>query len=249
MKASAIVALLEPGVANDQEVFEAQHEEIEQAADQGDQNHRQEHGGGVERDLHLQHQVAETAVGAEEFADDRAGDGEDRRDLHSGEDVGQGAGQLDLGEYLPARALERAHQVEQIGFDLAQAARRGQDDREETDREGHQDVGSDAVLEPDDDQRTERDLRDHVEADEQGHHGHLESAEPGEQERDGNADDDGKAIAAEDLHRRDRDVLEPAIVGNQQRMQRVVGRRHDELRDVPDDHEVVPRNDQREVAQ
>jgi NitT/TauT family transport system substrate-binding protein len=40
--------------------------------------HRHEHRGGIERHLDLQHQVAEAARGAEKFADNGAGDGEDR---------------------------------------------------------------------------------------------------------------------------------------------------------------------------
>ena len=61
-------------VAHDQQALEAEHHPVQHHADQRDQDHRHEHGGGVERDLHLQHQVAEPPVGAEELADDGAGD-------------------------------------------------------------------------------------------------------------------------------------------------------------------------------
>ena len=145
MNGSPMRAYLDARVAHDEQALEAEHDAVEHHAEQRDQDHRHEHRGGVERDLHLQHQIAEAAVGAEELADDRAGDREDRRDLHAGEDIGQRAGQLDLGEDLPARALQRAHQVEQVGLDLAQPARGRQHDREEADRERHHHVRPDAV--------------------------------------------------------------------------------------------------------
>ena len=237
-----------PRVAHHQHPLEAEHQPVEHHADQRDQDHRHEHRGGVERDLHLQHQVAETAVGAEELADDGAGDRQDGGDLHAGEDVGQRAGKLDLGEDLPARALERAHEVEEVGLDLAQPARGGEHDRKEADRERHHRVRADAVAEPDDDQRAERDLGDHVEAHQQRHHRHLEQAEPGEQQRSADADDDGERVAGENLGRRHRDVLQPAVVRHEQRQDGVVGRRHHELRHLAEHDEEMPRRHQREMA-
>ena len=54
-------SLLDTGIAHDDEAFKPEHDAVERDADQGDQNHRHEHAGGVERHLHLQHQIAEAA--------------------------------------------------------------------------------------------------------------------------------------------------------------------------------------------
>src|SRR5688500_9325846 len=141
-----------------QPALEKQHDAVEQHAEQGDEQHRHEHRRRVERDLHLEHEIAQAPIGAEELADYRAGHGEYGAHLHAGEDVRQRTGKLDLGEQLPARALERAHQVEQLRLDLAQAARRGEQDREHADGERHQRVRQYSVLEPHDDERAERHL-------------------------------------------------------------------------------------------
>ena len=113
-------------------------------------------------------------------------------------------------------------EVEQFRLNLAQAARGREHDRKEADGERHHDVGPDAVLEPDDDKRTECDLGDHVEADQERHGRHLEPARPGEHERQRNADHHRQHIPTEDLNARDRDVFGPAVVRNQEGVQRFV---------------------------
>src|SRR5450432_851010 len=232
---------------DDQPALQQEHGAVEGHADRRDEQHRHEHRRRVERHLHLQHQVAEAFVGAQELADDRARHGEDRRHLHARENVRQRAGQLDLDEGLPARALQALDQVEQVGLDLAQAAHRGEQDREDADRERDQHVRHDAVLEPDDDQRPERDLRNHVEAHEQRHQQRLERLRPGECEREQHAGHQCDEVAAVDLGRRDAHVAPPVVVGRGQRLGGVDGRRHHELRHVAELDEQIPDEQQREM--
>src|SRR5574341_1270620 len=110
----------------DEDAFEDEDQSVQQHANERDEKHRHEHRRRVERHLDLEHEIAQTLVRAEELADDRARDREDGADLHAREDVRQRAGQLDLGEELPARAFQRAHEVEELGLDLAQPARGGE---------------------------------------------------------------------------------------------------------------------------
>src|SRR5262249_16381765 len=76
----------------------------------------------------------------------------------------------------------------------------------------------------------------------------LEPAEPGEEERGADAEDDGENIAAENLDGRHRDVFGPAIIRHQQRLNRVVGRGHDEFRHLAELDEEIPRRDQPAMA-
>ena len=73
-------------------------------------------------------------------------------------------------------------------------------------------LGNDAVLEPDDDQRTERDLRDHVQRDQQRQERPFERLRPGEHQREQHADHQRQEVAAEDLGGGDRDVAPPVVV-------------------------------------
>src|SRR5688572_8802890 len=140
-------------VLYDEDPLKQEHEPVEQHAKGGDEEHRHEHGGRIEGDLDLEHKVSEALVRAEELADDSPGDGEDGTDLHAGEDVRKRARQLDLGKELPARPLQRAHQVEELGLGLAQATRGREEDREYRDGKRHDRVRKHTVLEPYDDER------------------------------------------------------------------------------------------------
>ena len=71
-------------------------------------------------------------------------------------------------------------EVEQVRLDFAEPARGGQKDREEADAERDQDVREDTVAEPDDDQRAERDLWNHVQRDEQRQQNEAHQPRPGE---------------------------------------------------------------------
>src|SRR3954468_11090909 len=110
-------------VTDHEHAFEDEHEAVKGDAAQRQQHDGHHHRGRVERRLHLDHEVAEPALGGDELADNGAGNREDGADLHAGEDVRQRSRQLDLAEQRPARAAQRFDQVEQIGLDLAQAAR------------------------------------------------------------------------------------------------------------------------------
>src|SRR6266540_2442354 len=54
---------------------------------------------------------------------------------------------------------------------------------------------------------------------------------------------DGENIAAEDFDRRHGDVFRPAIVRHEQRVHRLVGRRHDEFRHLAELDEEIPRDE------
>ncbi len=62
--------------------------------------------------------------------------------------AGQRGRQLDAAERLPARGVERAHQLEQLGVDAAQPVERRDDDREEADERDDRELRRDAEAEP-----------------------------------------------------------------------------------------------------
>src|SRR5882757_9828209 len=156
------IVLLQPDVLHHEQPLEAEHQAVEPDAEQCQQHDRHHHGRRIERGLHLDHQVAEPAVGSDELPDDSAGHGEDGADLHAREDIRQRAGQLDLAEQRPARTAQRFDEVEQVRLDLAQTPRGRQQNGKEADAECDQNVRYDAVAEPHDEQRTERHFGDHV---------------------------------------------------------------------------------------
>src|SRR5882757_147017 len=102
---------LQPNVPDHEQPFEAKDQAVEREPEQGQKHHRHHHGRGVERGLHLNHQVAEPAFGGDELADDGAGDGEDGADLHPGKNVRQRAGKLDLAKQQPARSAQGFDQI------------------------------------------------------------------------------------------------------------------------------------------
>src|SRR5262249_22634662 len=74
--------LLHPDVVHHERPFEAEHQAVKRDAEQRQQHDRHHHRGRIERGLHLNHEIAKPTVGGDELADDRAGDREDRADLH-----------------------------------------------------------------------------------------------------------------------------------------------------------------------
>src|SRR5439155_9121076 len=125
--------LLQPDVANDKHPLQAEHEPIQCYAQQRQEYDGHHHRRRIERGLHLDHEIAEAALGGDEFADNGAGHRQDRADLHPGKHVRQRARQLNLSEQRPARAAQRFYEVQQIRLDLAQPARSRQQDRKEAD--------------------------------------------------------------------------------------------------------------------
>src|SRR6266700_459505 len=111
MGLSSIISL-QPDIPDHEQPFEPEHQAVEGDAEQGQKYHRHHHGRRIERGLHLDHEVAEPALGGDELADDGAGDRENGADLHTGEHVRQRARQLDLAKQDPARAAQRFHEVE-----------------------------------------------------------------------------------------------------------------------------------------
>src|SRR5687767_12663560 len=61
------------------------HEEMQGHAEDGQENQHGEHARDVEREVVLEDEVAESLLGADELADDRAEDAEDDRDVEAGE--------------------------------------------------------------------------------------------------------------------------------------------------------------------
>src|SRR6185436_8193186 len=90
--------LLQPDIADDEHPLQAEHEPVQRDAQQCQEYHGHHHRRRVERRLHLDHEVAEPALGSDEFPDNSAGHRQDRADLHSGKHVRQRARQLDLPE-------------------------------------------------------------------------------------------------------------------------------------------------------
>src|SRR5882757_2494335 len=192
---------LQPNVPDHEQPFEAKDQAVEREPEQGQKHHRHHHGRGVERGLHLNHQVAEPAFGGDELADDGAGDREDGADLHAGKHIRQRTRQLNFSKQRPARAAQRFDEVQQVRLDLAQASRGGEQDREEADAEGDQDVRKDSVAEPDDEQRPQRHLRDHVQGDEQRQCQQAQQRRPAEQHRQRHSDEGAERETAEDFRR------------------------------------------------
>src|SRR3954453_5812608 len=105
-------SLLQPYVAHHEKPLEAEHHSVQRDPEQRQQHHRHHHGGRVERRLHLDHQIAEPALGGDELADDGAGYGQNRAHLHAGKYIRERTRQLDLAEQDPARAAQRLDEVE-----------------------------------------------------------------------------------------------------------------------------------------
>ncbi len=197
--------------------------------------------------LHLDHQVAEPAFGSDELADDGAGHRQNGADLHAGKHIRQRARQLDLAEQRPARAAQRFNQIQQIGFDLAEAARRGQQDREETDAEGDQDVGKDSIAEPDDEQRAERHFGIMFSVTNSGSSTRLTSGDQQNNTASITPTSAPSPKAAEDLHRSDGEVGKPSIFRRRQRRERGKRRGKDELRHMEGIDQNLPEHDHGEV--
>src|SRR6478735_6510173 len=83
------VFLLQPDVADHDQQFEAKDEAVKCHAEQCQERLRHHRRRRIERGLHLNHEVAEPALGGDEFADDGTRHGQNGADLHSGEHIGQ----------------------------------------------------------------------------------------------------------------------------------------------------------------
>src|SRR5215216_4836361 len=90
--------LLQPDVTDDEHPLQAEHEAVQRHAQQRQKHDGHHHRRRIERRLHLDHEVAEPALGGDELADDGAGHRQDRADLHPGKYVRQRARQLDFPE-------------------------------------------------------------------------------------------------------------------------------------------------------
>src|SRR6266542_1407964 len=88
------------------------HEHVQRHAEHGEQDHDGEDARDIEVVVELENQGAETALRAHELSDDRPQHAEDDGDVEPGEDEGQRVGELHQAEGLPARRIERAHEVE-----------------------------------------------------------------------------------------------------------------------------------------
>src|SRR5206468_2253079 len=104
--------LLQPDIANDEHALKAKHEAVQRHAEQCQEHDGHHHRRRIERRLHLDHEIAEPALGSDELADDRAGHRQDRADLHPGKHVRQRARQLDFPEQRPPRAAQRLYEIQ-----------------------------------------------------------------------------------------------------------------------------------------
>ena len=216
----------------------------EHEADDRQRENGREHQRRLEVRVGDEQQVAEPLVGADELADDRAGDRERRRDLQAAEEVRQAGRQAKPQEDLHPRRAHRARQVVHLGRHRPQADRRVDHDREERDQERDQHLGQDADTEPHQEERRDRDLRHHLE---EQHRRHYEAVEPlrrGDRDRERDRDADCEAVADEHLVGRDpavvhelRQLVEEGAEDRRRRRQQVSRRLEDRNAHLPDHEE------------
>ena len=121
-------------------------------------------------------------------------------------------------EDLPFRRVEHAAEIEHVGLDLAQAHGGVDDHREEADQRAHQHVGEDAVAHPDQEQRRDRHLGQGVDEHQEGHQRIGEQRRPGDGHAQRHADAGRQEEGADDLQRRDPEMLRPGGVAVPQRV-------------------------------
>ena len=191
---------------------------VEQQPDDGNPDQRGERHRGVHAALGGDDDVAQALLRGDELADDGADHGGRRGDLERAQDVGQGVGDADLDEDLPFRRVEHAAEIEHVGLDLAQAHGGVDHHREEADQRAHQHVGEDAVAHPDQEQRRDRHLGQGVHEHQEGHQRIGDQRRPGDGHAQRHADAGRQEERADDLQRRDPEMLRPGGVAVPQRV-------------------------------
>src|SRR6059036_3912361 len=182
---------------------------VEHQPDDRDPAERRKRDGRVQVRLGSHDDHAEAGLGGDELADDGPDDGRRRRDLERGEHVRQRVRQPDLHEDLPLRRSEDAAEVEQLLVDLREADGGVDHDGEEADQRRDEHVGHDAVAEPEQEERRDRDLRERVDHHEERHERARRGARPRDRHAQRHATRPREREAAEDLERRDPDMRVP----------------------------------------
>ena len=142
---------------------------VEQDAHRAQDDERRENAGDVGDRLRLGDHHAHPLLGAEELGDDGAQQCVDHRHVEAGEDIGRGVGKLDDAIGFEARGRERAHQVDPLGLDGAQAGEAVDQHREEGEQRRDRDLRAVTEPEPDHHQRRDRDLRQRLQSEGIGH--------------------------------------------------------------------------------
>ena len=168
-----------------------EHDAQEGHDDQGGEQHR-----GVDVAVRLKDDVAESFVGADEFANHGAGDGERGSDLQAGHELWQRGREPDLHEGLETARTHRRGEFEDLGIHRPQTCEARDDDREEGHQDGDEDLGRGAEAEPHDEQWRDRDLGYHLCEEDQRvdrllhvggvhhHDGHQDAEDGGDREAD-----------------------------------------------------------------
>src|SRR5690625_1821990 len=211
--------LVKPRILDHEDALEQLHKHEKADAQRAQENDGHKHRRGVEGGLHLDHEIAEAPARSDKLTDDGTGDRQDRPYLHGREEIGERARELNLSEDLPPRALQCSHEVEKIGLHFAQAAGRRDQDGEEGEEKGEEDVGADAITEPDDQQRAERHFGDHADCHEKGEEHVVEQPEPGKKECQENRGNHRDAVADKDLGCRYQGVVEPSVTRLAERLE------------------------------
>src|SRR5207237_9887020 len=129
--------------------------------------------------------------------------GEKRGELEPAEDARQGIREPDLDEGGKPAGADRAGEVELLDLDRAQAERRIDHDWKEREQEDDHDRRETAVAEPNEEERRDRELRDHLRADENRVEGPSKQPERDDPDGDHEADAGCEQEAVDDaLERR-----------------------------------------------
>ena len=187
---------------------------------------------GVSPDLRDELQIAQAALGGDEFPDGCTHHRLSHSDLEAAEDRRQRLGQADLEEGRePARA-HRLHEVDHLLLGRAHADHRVDDDGEERDQEGDHDLRQDPVAEPHHQNRRQRHFRDGL----QRHHERKRNAleNSGIDHRDGKRDGDKHAEpeSEQDFLQGDDGVRQQQLPGDDDLCDDYRGSRQDVIRNA-----------------
>ena len=151
--------------------------------DHGGGADRLEYGRGLEMRGRYHDQVAEPVLGADEFADDGADDGERGRYLQRREEIGQAIRHPQLAEDLRRIGPHGGEQVLEIGFRRLEALDGVHQHRKERDQHRGRDLRPPSGAEPQHQERRDGDDRRRLERDGEREQALLDGAEAHEQHR------------------------------------------------------------------
>src|SRR5215212_9926158 len=151
----------------DQAALGEHDDEVAGDPEQGDRRQGREEQRDVEQAAAGEvDEVAEAALRARPFADDRSDDRQRDADAEATEDRGKRGGDLDRDEHLATARAERPPELEQAAVDRSQPDEGRDRDREEDDQAADHDLREQVGPEPQGEERGEREDRDGLRGDE-----------------------------------------------------------------------------------